>query len=147
MADNFQITQGSGITVGAWESSSVKYQRIVPIVDGASGFGKQVYSVNDGQNTGQVIKNAAGKVYGWYIMNNGSGTRRVKLYNKATAPTSADTPVLRLAIPAGLGANLSEEAGFDIFSNGIGIRCVQGVADNDNTAPTANDLEVNIWYK
>lgn len=147
MADNFQITQGSGITVGAWESSSVKYQRIVPVVDGASGFGKLIYSTADGQNSGVVIKASAGKVYGWYINNNGSGTRRVKLYNKATAPTNADTPVLRLAIPAGAAANLADEAGFDQFSSGISIRCVQGVADNDNTAPTTNDLEVNIWYK
>ena len=75
-----------------------------------------------------------------------ASVRYVKLYDKATAPTSADTPKCTIPLPASSAANIIAPAGID-FTAGIGIRVTSGVADNDTTAPTANDVVVNIFYR
>jgi hypothetical protein len=95
--------------------------------------------------TGQVIKTGAGQVCEYYIYNTGAAVVYVKFYNKATAPSSSDTPVRTYAIPATNGANLTIPMGLD-FSTGISVRASTGVADNDNTAPSANQVIVNIGY-
>jgi len=104
------------------------------------------YRTLDAQPTGVNIKSAAGEVGGWYLSNNASSVRYVKLYDKATAPASTDTPKLTLMLPANSAANILAPAGID-FTTGIGIRCSTGVADNDTGAPTANDVVANILYK
>src|SRR5436305_982274 len=104
------------------------------------------YRTLDCQTDGVNIKSIAGEVAGWYISNNSSSVRYVKLYDKATAPTSGDTPKLTIAIPASSAANVIAPAGID-FTLGIGIRGTTGVADNDTGAPTANDVIVNLLYR
>lgn len=96
--------------------------------------------------TGAVVKASAGQMYGYYIANVGSATRYIKLYNKATAPSEADTPVLTFPLPAGAAANVSHPNGVE-FATGIGIRATTGVADNDTGAPTANDVVANVYFK
>lgn len=96
--------------------------------------------------TGQVVKNGAGQLYGYYLFNNGSAVRFVKVYDKATTPTQSDTPVWTLALPAGAGANVAFPNGV-AFASGISLRATTGVADADTGAPTANDVIVNLAYK
>lgn len=99
-----------------------------------------------GNTTGVNIKAAAGQVYGWYLYNNAAAIRIVKLYDKATAPTvGTDTPTQTIVLPANGGANLFSDVGFQ-FLNGIGIGVSTGIADNDTTAPSANDVVVNLFY-
>ena len=105
-----------------------------------------VYRTLDSQNGGVVIKNGPGEVGGWHLVNNAVGARYVKLYDKATAPTSADTPKLTVLVPANGAANLLAVCGID-FTAGIGVRVTTGVADNDTGAPTTNDVIVNLFYK
>jgi hypothetical protein len=108
--------------------------------------GYTVYRNIDMQSTGVNIKNTAGRVHGWYIANNASSIRYVKLYNKATAPTvGTDTPVMTIPIPANAAANIEFQTGI-AFSLGVGIGAVTGIADNSTTAPTANDVIVNLLY-
>jgi hypothetical protein len=96
--------------------------------------------------TGVNVKSAGGQVYGWYLYNNATSIRIVKLYDKASAPTvGSDTPAQTLVLPANGGANLFNEVGFQ-FVNGIGIGITGGIADNDTTAPSANDVAVNLFY-
>jgi hypothetical protein len=104
------------------------------------------YRTLDGQPTGVNIKATAGEVAGWFLGNQASSVRYVKLYDKATAPGSGDTPKCTLPMPANSAANVIAPAGID-FTSGIGIRVTTGVADNDTGAPTANDVVVNILYK
>jgi hypothetical protein len=104
------------------------------------------YRTLDCQPTGVNIKASPGEVGGWYIANNSGSARFVKLYDKATAPSSSDTPKLTLQIPGSSAANVLAPAGID-FTAGIGIRGTTGVADADTGAPTANDLVVNLFYK
>lgn len=104
------------------------------------------YRTLDGQPAGVNVKAAPGQVGGWYLSNNAGSVRYVKLYDKATAPTSADTPKLTVLVPANGAANLLAVCGID-FAAGIGVRVTTGVADNDTGAPSANDVVVNLFYK
>lgn len=99
----------------------------------------------DCQPTGKIINANPGQVWGWYICNNSASARFVKLYNKATAPASTDTPAQTFQIPGSSAANVMCAKGIR-FTAGIGIRGTTGVADNDTGAPTTNDLVVNIFY-
>lgn len=97
--------------------------------------------------TGVNIKNSGGQIYGWQLYNNASAIRVVKLYDKATAPTTGtDTPSQTIVLASNSGINVFSDIGFT-FANGIGIAVTTGVADADTTAPTANDVIVNLFYK
>jgi hypothetical protein len=97
-------------------------------------------------NTGQVVKANNGVVFGYILYNAATAVRFVKLYNKATAPASTDTPLVTIAIPASGVVQVEFVTGIQC-NVGIGVRACTGLADSDNTAPTANDVTVNILYK
>lgn len=104
------------------------------------------YSNNDLGTTGQVVKSSPGSLYQGSLTNNATSTRYVKFYNKATAPSSADTPVWRIAVPPLSTVPLTLGDGL-FFSTAISIRSSTGVADNDNTAPSSNDVVVSLAYE
>lgn len=95
-----------------------------------------------------AIKAAAGAVKGWYIYNSAATTRYVKLWDSAAAidpSAGTDHPKVVLAIPKGQAANASMPAGIE-FTTGIQISATTGQADTDETAQTAGDLTINIFY-
>jgi len=96
-----------------------------------------------------VIKNAAGQLSAVYLTTIDATPVYIKFYNKATAPTEADTPVLRMMVPGsatGGGGALSIPAGF-VFSTGIAFRMTTGAADADTGAVTAAEVLLNCGYK
>ena len=95
--------------------------------------------------TGQIAKALPGRVYGWAITNSGAAAAYVKLYNLATAPTSAIVPVLTLHVPAGTSREYNSLIGIG-FTAGISARAVTGVADNDNTGAGSNEVIAQIFY-
>ena len=96
--------------------------------------------------TGTVAKGSAGQVYGYYFSNgHTSSARFLKLYNKATAATDADTPVMTLRLPADSAGHIDFGKGI-AFSAGIGYRATTGIADNDVGAPGSNEVTVNLLY-
>ena len=82
------------------------------------------------------------------MSNVSASVRFVKIYDKATPPTSADTPVLRFQLPGNSsGAGWSQPLpGGLTFTNGIGFRITTGAADNDTGAASANDVLINMGY-
>jgi hypothetical protein len=111
----------------------------------ASG-GLSTYKKIDLDETGQLVKNAAGQVFGWYLFNAAVAVRYVKFYDKASAPTvGTDTPLFTLGLPAGAAANVELTNGI-AFASGIGIGATTGAADADTGAPAANDLVVAVFY-
>jgi hypothetical protein len=96
--------------------------------------------------TGQVIKAGAGKIGAWIITNNAAAARFIKFYDQATAPDNTATPVLTVEIPATSMSQVDFSAGVT-FVNGISVRATVNVADNDNTAPSANDVVANVLYR
>lgn len=108
--------------------------------------GSLVYRNLDLGSTGQVVKNGAGQLYGYFLYNNASATRFVKVYDKGTAPTNSDTPAMTYPLPAGSAANVAFPNGV-AFAAGISLRATTGIADNDTGAPGTNDCVVNVNYK
>lgn len=100
--------------------------------------------------TGQLVKGSAGRIGGYDIHNNAAAARFVKFYDKATAPTvGTDTPVMTVQVAAGghVVLPLSAVSEGIAFAAGIGIGATNLVADADTTAPSANDVVVNVWYR
>jgi len=99
----------------------------------------------DVQVTGSIIKAYAGGIFDLTVSNANATARYLKVYDKATAPTASDTPIRTYYLPPASLTPIPVSDGIK-FVNGISIRASTLVADNDNTAPTANDVIVNIGY-
>ena len=96
----------------------------------------------------QVASGSPGTLTGIFLCSVAATARYVKLYNKATAPASTDTPMLTLLIPggtAGSGSNVPLPVPVS-FLSGLGIRITTGMADSDTGAATAGDVVVNLLY-
>lgn len=76
-----------------------------------------------------------------------------KFYDKATAPSEADTPIWVCSSPAnataanGAGNNDNLPSGGLDLTNGLGVRVVKGLADNSDTAADAAENIVNAAYR
>jgi hypothetical protein len=71
--------------------------------------------------------------------------RYLKLYDKATAPASTDTPRKTYYLPATSAFALDLN---DYFQFGLGYRLTTGSADNDTAALTSGDiLGLNLDYR
>jgi hypothetical protein len=91
-----------------------------------------------------VVKASAGRVHLVHVTGAAGHAIYLKLYNKATTPSEADTPVFTLAIVDGV---CTFDLGGHVFNTGIALRCVVNAADADDTALTANDfLGLNVQY-
>ncbi len=116
--------------------------KIVPISTGGLSVYRNINLVAHGAN----IKSTPGQIYGWYLFNNASTVRYIKLYNKARAPSvGADTPIMTIPLPCGAAANVIVPSGI-AFSRGIGIAATTGVGDGNVGAPATNEVVVNIIY-
>lgn len=100
-------------------------------------------------STAAAIKASPGTVVGWSIFNSSAGVRYVKLYDVAAAsvnPATPTVPKIRIGIAAGQTVNFTLPNGI-AFATAISVRAVTGVADNDTTGATANDVVLNVFYK
>lgn len=103
--------------------------------------------------TGQLVKNSFGSLFTLILGNAdvvgsppiGAVQLFVKLYDKATAPTDSDTPVMTIPVPAGQTVALSFAPAL-AFLTGIGMRCTPNVNDADSEDPPANAMVVNLTY-
>lgn len=125
---------------------------IVPGVS-ASGNGNTTFTlVAANSNNSTSVKGSAGQVY--HVSGFGISTTApafVKFYNKATAPTcGTDVPVWveMIPAPAAGGAGFVDDipSGL-VFSTGIGICIVTGIANSDNTSVAATSYTINIGFK
>ncbi len=92
-----------------------------------------------------VVKASSGVIYtieGW----NAAVITYLKLYDKATTPSDADTPRRTILLPANTRFALDFPRGL-LFAAGIGFRLTTGRADNDTNAVAADAvLALNIDY-
>ena len=96
--------------------------------------------------TGLVVKATPGNLYSIAAHNLNATVRYLKIYDKATAATQADTPVMTIPLPSGSMPPVLFPAGLS-FAAGICIRATTELADNGTTAPTASETIVNLTYK
>lgn len=95
----------------------------------------------------EVIKSAPGVITGWFITNQSSFFRFVKLFNATSPPTlSVTTPRLTLGIPMLSSANVAFDSMLE-FDVGITIAMVGGIPIGSTSPVTADDLAVDIFYE
>lgn len=120
----------------------------------ATGGSTPYFAIPAGSGDGDaaVIKASAGTVYGIQLGNIQSVPVYFKLYDKSTTPTSGDTPVKVIEVPAnataalGAGNNVPIPSQGIAFANGISWRIVTGIANNDSTEVSANNQVINVDY-
>lgn len=142
-----QLTGGAGIR--GWLSGifSKLSNALTVILTPATSGGLSVFKNASVVNTPLSVKNGAGQLYSYYLYNSATSARFVKLWDKATTPVvGTDAPFATLALPAGAAANLAIPHGLP-FANQLWTAATAGQADTDNTAPSASDVLVNLFYK
>jgi hypothetical protein len=93
------------------------------------------------------VKNSATNLAYCYVANDGGTKAFLKFYDKATAPSNADTPVATILLPPGSGQVIVNDALLrHPFTLGLGYRMVGLIADNDNTALAAAQATLNLLY-
>jgi hypothetical protein len=129
------------LTAGAAQIGTVG---VTPQTSG--GFATPFHLISAGSTNATNVKASAGQLFGWYIRNFSTGDRKVAFHNTAGTPTAGAGVVFTINLPAGAGANIFNDIGIP-FATGIAITTVTGAADTDATAVTANDLDINLFYK
>jgi hypothetical protein len=114
--------------------------------------GLSIYRSLDVGTTVAQIKGSAGQLYGWYITNRSTSPRYLKFFDALAASVTlgTTTPVMTIEIPGNSTDHIAANAlgGMGIaFATGISVAATTGLADSDTTAPTANDVVVNLFYK
>jgi hypothetical protein len=100
----------------------------------------------DVRHAGQVIASGSRLLTGYHFFNKSASIIYLKFYNTSSTPTSSDTPVFTIGVSA------TNPCGFVLpgplqFSLGIGLRATTGIADNDTTDLSANDLHGVVFCK
>jgi hypothetical protein len=123
-------------------------KQIVTLAPSADTEGLTIFRSLDLDETEEAVKASAGKLYGWYLYNDGAAEVYVKFYNDTTANVTVGTttPVLTVPVPAGAAANVEFTNGIP-FSAAITAAATTGVADADTAAPAANQVVANVLYQ
>ena len=148
------VVSGSGaLQMRRWEDP-ILASATVRIVANTAGGVTPYFAIPAGSGDGDaaVIKGAAGTVYGIQLGNIQSVPVYFKLYDTAATPTSSDTPVKVIEVPAnataalGAGNNVPIPPQGIAFASGISWRIVTGIANNDSTEVSAAKQVINVDY-
>lgn len=96
-----------------------------------------------------IVKAAPGKIFKIKAFNNGSVPVWLKLYNLATTPVPASSPVFdKYEIIAGSGGAglLDDLTNGQAFDAGIGFAVTANFSDTDNTAIGTGVVSVTVLY-
>jgi len=114
--------------------------------------GASVYRNLDLGNTGQLVKTGAATLYGGIAFNDAGSTpsgtlkRFLKIYDKASAASSSDTPVMTIPLEDGVPTQIILPSCGVAFTNGISVRASTLIADANTGAPGTNEVVVNLFY-
>lgn len=153
---------GKAVTASTYAPAYTVNDFVMPAFDAVTGrllissYGRGSDDITDAlvkfrsitcSNTGEVIKASAGNIFRFNIVNRDASSIVVKLYNKATAATSADTPVYTIVVPGGDKSGSADEFYLrNTFTTGMSVRCVTESADAGTTSPGTSPI-VEIDYK
>jgi hypothetical protein len=123
-------------------------QQIVTVAPSSDTEGLTPSKQIDIDETEDEIKATAGKLYGWYLYNDGAAEAYVKFYNATAANVTVGTttPTMTIPIPAGSASNIEWTNGVT-FGTAICVAATTGVADNDTGAPAANQVAGTILFQ
>lgn len=139
------ILQSVQITAG---SPPTNAECVVPTGDPTGVAGLSIYrKIATAGTMADTIKNAAGNVYGWRIVNFAQYPIFVKLFNKASNPTvGSDTVVQTIPVQAEEKSEMALAQGL-AYGTGIAIAVTAGLADADTSPVVASDFYLEVYYK
>ncbi len=112
----------------------------------ANSRGAKDWRTNDLVNTGVLIKSGPGNFYGGFVYNSNAAARFLKIYDRSIAATNSDIPIATIFCEPLKHTPIPAPAqGVELVS-GLSVRATTGLADNDNTAPTAGDLYATLYF-
>lgn len=90
-------------------------------------------------NAYQIVKEGAGNLFGWNLINPNTSEVYVKFFNSAAPTVGSTTPLLVLLVPPGPGSSVTAQGAhpFLSFDTALTVACVTGLADSSNAAPAA----------
>lgn len=145
-----EITSGRGQTVAGQAvavhvaSSATLTSSLTPSISaGAATFHHLISAATVNATS---VKISLGTVNDITLSNLSASVRFFKLYNKASAPTSSDTPIRVVAIPPNSTLSLGLGTYGLRHATGIAYQVTGGIANNDTTAIGAGDVIVGISY-
>lgn len=109
--------------------------------------------VNANTDNSTLVATGARALFSVQSSGIGSAPAYLKFYDKATAPTcGTDVPKKVIQIPAAVTAANGAGAAAAIplgakFKLGLGFCLVTGIADTDDTAPSAANFNINFDYQ
>lgn len=114
---------------------------------GTAADGDTAFRVLSATATGTTTATAAATLSSLQMSNQAASTDHyVKIYDKATAATQADTPVVTYFVNAQTARDIALPKGLKLTA-GLSIRCVAEAADSGTTAAGSNECTVNGTYK
>lgn len=113
--------------------------------DVSGNFPTRTYRNLSMSTTGVLIKSGASQIFNVIVYNNATSSRYLKFYDTVAAGTTSDTPVLTIGLTASSLNTFSVGQGIQ-FLNGLSVRASNLVTDNDATAPSTNDVVLNVEY-
>jgi hypothetical protein len=118
-------------------------------VTGNTTGGLSIFRSIDLDETEEEAKGSTGTLYFLDIYNNDAAAEMfIKVYDATAANVTVGTttPVLTIPCAASTHCQVQVAAGL-AFANAITLAATGAIADNDTTAPDANDVVVNVGYK
>lgn len=92
-----------------------------------------------------VVKATSGKLYGWYLYNANTYSRKLTFHDSSSAPFAGTNTFFAFMVPGGSAANVLNDVGIQ-FSSGIAITTTTGIEDTNNSAVSTSDLSINLFY-
>lgn len=144
-------TNGTGIVGLAAGTSNIGDVDVLtnvtptPQTSGGLSFFKSI----DLDETEEEVKGTAGQIYGIMATNTASAVAFLKIYNATAASVTVGTtvPDLTLQIPPDNGGLFIQWNHGVAFGTAITVAATTLVADNDATAPAANQIVCSVFYK
>lgn len=115
--------------------------------------GCSIFRTLDADETEEDVKTSPGCVYGMWATNTNTSSVFVKFYNATAANTTvgSTTPAITICLPGNASDDVSANFGPGgmgiFFDTAICVAAVTEAADNGTTAPSANSVILNIFYK
>jgi hypothetical protein len=122
---------------------TVTSTRIAP--NAADGHSSHFHLISAATTNDTLVLTGARSIGLITATNTNAAARYLKVYNKATAPASSDTPIMTVLLPPGQTTVVGGNSPIRV-PLGLGIRLTTGIAAADTGAVSASEHSVSIAY-
>tara|TARA_R110002051_G_scaffold321795_2_gene410436 strand:- start:16110 stop:16529 length:420 start_codon:yes stop_codon:yes gene_type:complete len=138
-----------GVQFNTSESSDLnsEYPKVM-VMPNQYGFGgiDTFMAISSATTNEEFLKKGGGSFYGISLTNTGTTDVFVRIFNKASIPVSADTPIATFALQADSVNNFFLPVPLGV-KLGLGINMTGAATIGDTTAISSNQVVGSIWFR